>query len=140
MIEKKILKDIHNKSDKSIANQNSAWDKDNQAWWDWYVSLADNSNSNTNDNLLKLPELQEKNIYQKYILNKNSRPFNLSKHNITTFQKNGFIKLKNVLNRELVQALRCEILLLLKKTFEIIIKPKKNRFLSLEMMWLEKIH
>ncbi len=18
------------------------WDKDNQAWWDWYVSLADN--------------------------------------------------------------------------------------------------
>ena len=25
------------------------WDKDNQAWWDWYVSLADN---NSNDDVL----------------------------------------------------------------------------------------
>ena len=22
------------------------WDKDNQAWWDWYVSLADNDGKN----------------------------------------------------------------------------------------------
>ena len=129
MIEKKkILKDIHNKSDKSIANQNSAWDKDNQAWWDWYVSLADNSNSNTNDNLLELPELPKRKYPSKIDIKQAlSRPFNLSKHNITTFQKNGFIKLKNVLDRELVQALRCEILLLLKKTFRI---SKINRFWS----------
>ena len=37
----------------------------------------------------------------------------------------------------MVQALRCEILLLLKKTFRNYHKNKKNRFLSLEMMWLE---
>ena len=41
MIEKKKWQKIFTtKSDKSIANQNSAWDKDNQAWWDWYVSLV----------------------------------------------------------------------------------------------------
>ena len=38
---------------------------------------------------------------------------------------------------DLVQALRFEILLLLKKTFKNYDKNKKNRFLSLEMMWLE---
>ena len=24
------------------ADVSKPWDKDNQAWWDWYVSLADN--------------------------------------------------------------------------------------------------
>ena len=24
------------------ADISKPWDKDNQAWWDWYVSLADN--------------------------------------------------------------------------------------------------
>ena len=135
---KKIAKENSSKFGSPITYQNRAWDKDNQAWWDWYVSLADNSNSNTNDNLLELPELPKKKYPSKINIKQElSRPFNLSKHNIKTFQKNGFIKLKNVLSRELVQALRCEILLLLKKTFKNYDKTKKNRFLSLEMMWLE---
>ena len=40
----------------SFKNENKAWDKDNQAWWDWYVSLADNSNSNIDKSLLELPK------------------------------------------------------------------------------------
>ena len=108
---KKIAKENSSKFGSPITNQNRAWDKDNQAWWDWYVSLADNSNSNTNDNLLELPELPKKKYPSKIDIKQElSRPFNLSKHNITTFQKNGFIKLKNVISSKLVQALRCEIL------------------------------
>ena len=47
-LKKKNRSDISN----SNKNKNKAWDKDNQAWWDWYVTLADNSN--TKDALLEL--------------------------------------------------------------------------------------
>ena len=33
------------------------WDKDNQAWWDWYVSLADNKK--TKGNLIKTKPLPD---------------------------------------------------------------------------------
>ena len=61
----------------------------------------------------------------------------LTTQNIETFQKNGFIKLKNVLTSDIIQVLRYEILSLLRKTFTNYYEIKKNRFLSLEMMWLE---
>ena len=44
MIKKKLKKQTFLESSESIKSENKAWDKDNQAWWDWYVSLADNSN------------------------------------------------------------------------------------------------
>ena len=139
MIEKKkIQKEIYNKSGKSIANQNSAWDKDNQAWWDWYVSLADNSNSNVNNTLLELPEPPKVKYPSKINLKQLlSKPYNLTEHDIKTFQKNGFIKLKNVFTPGALQVLRREILTLLRKTFTNYYEMKKNRFLSLEMMWVE---
>ena len=98
MIEKKkIPKENSSRFGISILNQNRDWDKDNQAWWDWYVSLADNSNSNVNNTLLELPEPPKVKYPSKIILKQLlSRPYNLTKHNIKTFQKNGFIKLKNV--------------------------------------------
>ena len=117
---------------------NKSWDKDNQAWWDWYVSLADNTDSNKKDGLVKIPEPVKTKYPSKDELKEQlSSPFNISKDNIKNFQKNGFIKLKNVLTPYAVQALRNEILSLLTKTFKNYDKSKKNRFLSLEMMWLE---
>ena len=139
MIEKKNLKkNIHTKSNEHRKNKNKSWDKDNQAWWDWYISLADNSNSNTWDAFLNLPEPPKIKYLSKLDLSKQlSKPFTLTTQNIESFQKNGFIKLKNVLTSEAVQVLRYEILSLLKKTFTNYYEIKKNRFLSLEMMWLE---
>ncbi len=117
---------------------NKSWDKDNQAWWDWYVSLADNTDSNKKDGLVKIPEpVKIKYPSKEELKEQLSSPFNISKDNIKNFQKNGFIKLKNVLTPYAVQALRNEILSLLTKTFKNYDKSKKNRFLSLEMMWLE---
>ena len=125
-------------SNETLKNENKSWDKDNQAWWDWYVSLADNSNSGKNNTFLELPEPPKIKYPAQIELKKQlSRPYNLTKHDVITFKKNGFIKLKNVFTSDAIQVLRSEILLLLKKTFKNYNKNKKNRFLSLEMMWLD---
>ena len=139
MIEKKkIKKNIHFKSSKYYKNGSKTWDKDNQAWWDWYVTLADNSNSSNKNTLLELPEPPKiKDSSTIDIKQELTKPYNLTTNDIKTFQKNGFIKLKNVLTPDVIQVLRCEILSLLRKTFKNYNDIKKNRFLSLEMMWLE---
>ena len=138
MKKKKIKKNIHFKSSKYYKNGSKTWDKDNQAWWDWYVTLADNSNSSTKNTLLELPEPPKiKDSSTIDIKQELTKPYNLTTNDIKTFQKNGFIKLKNVLTPDVIQVLRCEILSLLRKTFKNYNDIKKNRFLSLEMMWLE---
>ncbi len=139
MIKRKNLnKEIQSEFRENIKNGNKAWDKDNQAWWDWYVSLADNSNSDTGDALIELPEPPKLKDSSKIDLKQElNKPYNLTTDNIKTFQTNGFIKLKNVLTPDVTQILRYEILSLLSKTFKNYNDNKKNRFLSLEMMWLE---
>ncbi len=139
MIEKKKLKkEIQLKPSEPVKNRSTSWDKDNQAWWDWYVSLADNSDSNKKRTLIDLPDPPKLKYPSKTILKQIlSRPYNLTIDNVNTFKKNGFIKLKNVLTPDMTQVLRNEILSLLKKTFKNYNNNKKNRFLSLEMMWLE---
>ena len=131
-------KEINSNFSESTEDVNRAWEKDNQAWWDWYVSLAENSNLSANKALLELPETPKikypSKINLKQLL---SKPYNLTKHDIKNFQKNGFIKLKNVLTPGALEVLRHEILTLLKNTFTNYCEIKKNRFLSLEMMWLE---
>ena len=42
---KDLKKDIQPQLNESHKNEKKSWDKDNQAWWDWYVTLADNNNS-----------------------------------------------------------------------------------------------
>ena len=33
---------------------NQHWEQDNQAWWDWYVTLADNTDQQDHGELLQL--------------------------------------------------------------------------------------
>ena len=135
---KDLKKDIQPQLNESNKNEKKSWDKDNQAWWDWYVTLADNNNSKINDALLELPEPTKikypSNIDLKQQL---SKPYELKNHDIKTFRKNGFIKLKKIFTPNVIQFLRFEILSLLRNTFKNYDANKKNRFLSLEMMWLE---
>ena len=135
---KNINKEINSESIGNTKNPNKAWDKDNQAWWDWYVTLADNSSSNTKNALLELPEPQQLKDFSTIDLKQElTKSYKLTTNDIKSFQKNGFVKLKNVLTPDVTQVLRYEILSLLKKTFKNYNDVKKNRFLSLEMMWLE---
>ena len=113
---------------------NQSWEQDNQAWWDWYVTLADNSNQVNSDTRLDIPSFPNVVLpSKKMIKNELSTPYNLKKKHIDFFRKNGFIKLPNVLSTGAIAKLRKEIIILLKKKFNL---DETNRFLSLEMMWL----
>ena len=39
----KLNRDKLNSKISDATDISKPWDKDNQAWWDWYVSLADNN-------------------------------------------------------------------------------------------------
>ena len=62
-------------------------------------------------------------------------PYNLTEDHHFTFRRDGFIKLPNVLSPGAVVRLREELIRLLSKTFPE--SNRSNRFLSLEMMWIE---
>ena len=113
---------------------NQSWEQDNQAWWDWYVTLADNSNHTNLDAKVNIPSFPKVALpSRKIIQNELSTPYNLKNKYVESFRKNGFVKIPNVLSIGAVARLRKEILLLLKKKFNL---DESSRFLSLEMMWL----
>ena len=126
-----------NLPEKNLVNNsiNQNWEKDNQAWWDWYVSLAENSNNKYESIELNSP-FEKDSIIPSFnkIKKELSLPYELKAKHIDFFNKNGFIKLPNILSIGAIAMLRKEILFLLKKEFNL---NKSNRFLSMEMMWTE---
>ena len=126
-----------NLPEKNLVNNsiNQNWEKDNQAWWDWYVSLAENSNNKYESIELNSPFEKDLIIPSFNKIKKElSLPYKLKAKHIDFFNKNGFIKLPNILSIGAIAMLRKEILFLLKKEFNL---NKSNRFLSMEMMWTE---
>ena len=111
------------------------WDKDNQAWWDWYVSLADNDvKENEIINADPLPDITIPSDDE--VISELAKPYHLTNDQIDFFKKNGFIKLKKVFSPGVVLKLRTELINLLKKEFDV--NPDKeahDRVLSLEMIW-----
>ena len=71
------------------------WDKDNQAWWDWYVSLADNDGKQSElINADPLPDIEIPSDDE--VISELAEPYYLTSDQINFFKKNGFIKLKEV--------------------------------------------
>ena len=65
-------------------------------------------------------------------------PYKLTEEHCLAFRRDGFIKLPNVLSPAAVTRLRLELIKLFNETFEVALDGgKSDRFLSLEMMWLE---
>ena len=65
-------------------------------------------------------------------------PYELTEDHCLAFRRDGFIKLPNVLSPAAVVRLRRELLKLFSETFAVTLDSgKSDRFLSLEMMWLE---
>jgi hypothetical protein len=118
---------------------NQSWQQDNQAWWDWYVTLADNTDQQDGGSLVELPPISNFDIgLDNEIEDELAKPYTVTNSQCLDFRENGFIKLPNVLSSGAVARLRQELLQLLGQTFN----PKtnidnNNRFLSLEMMWLQ---
>lgn len=126
------------------ADVNQAWEQDNQAWWDWYVSLADDDpqgshpepSDSTPDNpareLLPAEALPDDQV----IIDELATPYAVPADAITAFRRNGFIKLKDVLAPAAVSRLRLEMVRLLEAAFDATLDGSiQNRFLSLDMIW-----
>ena len=66
-----------------------AWEQDNQAWWDWYVTLADNSDQPDNKNLVQLPPIKNTHILSNANIEEElSTPYNVTKNHSKDFWKN----------------------------------------------------
>jgi hypothetical protein len=69
------------------------WDKDNQAWWDWYVGLADNETKK--DQIIPAKPLPNVTIpSDDEVLSELTKTYPLTSDQKDFFKKNGFIKLK----------------------------------------------
>ena len=132
----KSNKELHSEKTDST-DISKPWDKDNQAWWDWYVSLADNDKKK--EPLILADPLPNIAIpSDDEVISELSKPYALTKDQIAFFRVNGFIKLKKVFSPGAVMKLRTELINLLKKEFNV--DPDTgahDRFLSLEMTWLD---
>ncbi len=117
---------------------NQPWEQDNQAWWDWYVTLADNGAQN-NGELFEPPPLPEIDLPSDATISEELRtPYGLTKEHIGAFKRDGFVKLANVLTPGAVIRLRQELIKLLRDTFDTPLDGgTRDRFLSHEMAWLD---
>ena len=110
-------KELHSEKTDST-DISKPWDKDNQAWRDWYVSLADNDKEK--EPLILADPLPNIAIpSDDEIISEMSKPYALTKEQIAFFRVNGFIKLKKVFSPGAVMKLRTELINLLKKEFNV---------------------
>jgi hypothetical protein len=118
---------------------NQPWEQDNQAWWDWYVTLADNTAQGNDTNLIEIEPLPDLDVpLNGTIEDELTAPYKLTANHRRIFRKDGFIKLPNVLTPAAVLSLRRELQRLFSSEFNFTSDgDRDNHFLSLEMMWLE---
>lgn len=119
----------------SDTDVSQAWQDDNQAWWDWYVSLADNEGASAEPAVLPpLPEVALPTDAQ--VADELRAPYELGPDDAAFFRANGFVKLKDVLSPGAVMRLRAELVRLLSDAFRTTLDGgARNRFLSLDMLW-----
>ena len=126
-----------------------AWEQDNQAWWDWYMTLADNSDEPAAEQQAQEPQgppadgldgitdvdlgVDEAGVHAEL-----SVPYVLTAEQIDAFRSNGYIKLPGVLSPSATRLLRREVVGLLGDAFDTRLDGgTQGRFLSAEMAWRE---
>ena len=114
------------------------WDQDNQQWWNWYMTLAENEHDQMNAAVkpaiagVQAPiEIDESKAAQ--IEADLSIPYKLSSNSIDKFARDGYIKLKNVIDPEHLIFLRQRINRIL---IDALGAEPELVFRSDEMMWL----
>jgi hypothetical protein len=117
---------------------NQPWEQDNQAWWDWYVTLADNSDQpigklQAMDPLPSIPLPTDNDLAEEL-----RTPYPLTPSDCTFFRANGYIKLQRVFSLGAILRLRQELVRLLSAAFDTSLDgAATERFFSLEMVWLD---
>lgn len=112
------------------------WSGTNEQWWNWYLTLADNSSESVNKNnliphqepviskILSLEELQQE----------LAEPYPISAYQIQKFQTDSFIRIKKLFSLEGLYLLRHELSQLFYRKNPSI---PNQEFSNMEMMWLE---
>jgi len=130
------------------ADVNQRWEKDNQAWWDWYVSLGDREIGaveqaaaagidSANEFLDR--ELGNVDIADDELDVHLATPYKLTNKQREAFRANGHVKLPGVLSPPAVRRLRLEMKESFRREFDLDTDTDNNaanRFLSIEMAWL----
>lgn len=115
-------------------NIHRQWEGDNQAWWDWYVSLADNPPTSLELAPVVLPEVRLSDDEE--ILAELAEPYPLDEEDIVRFRRDGYIRLRQVISGPAALRLRAELVSLLERTFSVTLDGGvRERFLSLEIVW-----
>ena len=113
-----------------------AWEQDNQAWWDWYVSLADGEPPAELVAIEPPPRAPTPSL--EALRRELAEPYPLSGAQVEGFRRDGYAKLPRVLSAGAVTLLRDELLRALATEFSAKLDGDvTDRFLSLEMVWLE---
>jgi hypothetical protein len=113
------------------------WEDDNQAWWDWYVSLAHNeAPTGEREALPPLPAIALPD--DAAVIRELRTPLAIDADVRRTFAANGYVKLRGVLSPGVVLRLRRELVRLLEAQFDARLDGgTARRFLSAEMVWLD---
>lgn len=117
-------------------NIHRPWDGDNQDWWDWYVSLAENPRPVTSLTDVDLPRIEFPSDDQ--ISGELRQPYPLTEDDIGRFRRDGYVRLRGVVSGPAALRLRAELVALLERAFDARLDGGvRERFLSLELVWQE---
>jgi ectoine hydroxylase-related dioxygenase (phytanoyl-CoA dioxygenase family) len=106
------------------------WDESNEAWWDWYLSLADDSGTPAElvdvapPDDVDLPSLAE-------LRDELATPYALSGEQTDRFRADGYLKIREVLTPGALAWARREV----ERLAAAGDGPGRSGFLSLDMMW-----
>jgi ectoine hydroxylase-related dioxygenase (phytanoyl-CoA dioxygenase family) len=124
------------------ADIDQPWEQDNQQWWEWYVSLASDPGATPDDrDPLTLRRWQAQNT-ARLDLGRLQRElatrYEVSDAQRQAFRHHGYIKLKQLVSAEALATLRHQLTQRLEATFGAPLDGGyRDRFLSLEMVWLD---
>ena len=108
------------------------WDGDDQAWWDWYITLADNPDQSAA--LIDGPGLPTTPPADyDHVVAALAEPYPLSDAQLRSFREQSFVRLPNVLTPAVVHRLALHLQRLLVAQHG---DNTAGRFLSLEQMWI----
>jgi hypothetical protein len=130
------MRETPQREDSSRYDVSGDWGEDNQAWWDWYVSLA----HNPEDVRERVPATLSgaAPASDEALSAELAKPYALKPEQIEAFRRDGSVKLPEMISPGAAARLREVMARRLGEAFSTTLDGGADgRFLSLEMVWLD---